>query len=317
VQTWWPPSPAGTAPQAPRQVEDHGHRQPASAATIQVEPDAIPLPLPAPLDSTRVFSPQSTARRSDSTPGARTTSDSGAPPTLEIRGRAERRITTETGNALSITRSRRALLWCSVAVGCVAVVAIVMVAVRGTPGPRPTAARPADRAPASAATTVRAAAAAAPVAPEPPAALEPPAVTPAEPAPAEPAPKPVPPLPRPAKRFGGKKIVVEYNERPGDAAPGLVAQEAEDPAIARARSAYLGGNQKLFAGDVDGAIEAYHRALAMYPGYVGGYRGLGLAYAQRGDTQKSLEALTTYVTTVPNAKDVPLLKKRIARLQAK
>jgi len=55
----------------------------------------------------------------------------------------------------------------------------------------------------------------------------------------------------------------------------------------------------------------------MYPGYVGGYRGLGLAYAQRGDTQKSLEALTTYVTTVPNAKDVPLLKKRIARLQAR
>jgi len=96
-----------------------------------------------------------------------------------------------------------------------------------------------------------------------------------------------------------------------------VAQEAEDPAIARARGAYVSGNKKLFAGDVEGAILAYHQALELYPGYVGGYRGLGLAYAQLGDNQKSLEALTTYVTTVPNAKDAALIKKRIARLQGK
>ena len=54
----------------------------------------------------------------------------------------------------------------------------------------------------------------------------------------------------------------------------------------------------------------------MYPGYVGGYRGLGLAYAQLGDKARALQALKTYVAAVPGAKDVPLLKKRIARLES-
>jgi tetratricopeptide (TPR) repeat protein len=121
---------------------------------------------------------------------------------------------------------------------------------------------------------------------------------------------------RPVRRLGGKKLVVEYNDRSSDA-PGLVAQAAEDPAITRARTAYLSGNRKLFDGDVDGAIAAYQASLELYPGYVGGYRGLGLAYAQRGDRDQALEALQTYVTTVPGAKDVVLIKKRIARLQGK
>ena len=52
-------------------------------------------------------------------------------------------------------------------------------------------------------------------------------------------------------------------------------------------------------------------------GYVGGYRGLGLAHAQRGDTASALEALRTYVAAAPHARDVALIKKRIARLQGK
>jgi regulator of sirC expression with transglutaminase-like and TPR domain len=120
------------------------------------------------------------------------------------------------------------------------------------------------------------------------------------------------------RRLGGKKLVVEYPGKTNEAAPaGLVATTAEDPAVARARTAYITGNQKLFAGDVDGAIAAYRQSLSLYPGYVGGYRGLGLAYAQRGDTAQALAAFRTYVAAVPNARDIALVKKRIARLQGK
>jgi hypothetical protein len=120
--------------------------------------------------------------------------------------------------------------------------------------------------------------------------------------------------PRPAR----KRIVVEYADPASEVvAPSLVAQAAEDPAIGRARSAYVRGNQKLFAGDVNGAIEAYQQSLRAYPGYVGGYRGLGLAYAQRGDVDRALEAFRTYLATVPGARDAALIKKRIARLQDK
>jgi len=126
------------------------------------------------------------------------------------------------------------------------------------------------------------------------------------------------PVQPPARKLASAKLVVEYTGTENEAArPGLAAQTAEDPAIARARSAYVAGNQKLFAGDAEGAVRSYRQALGHYPGYVGGYRGLGLAYAQLGDNQKALEALQTYVSTAPNAKDITLIKKRIAHLQGK
>ena len=64
----------------------------------------------------------------------------------------------------------------------------------------------------------------------------------------------------------------------------------------------------------EAAITAYKQALAVYPGYVAGYRGLGLAYAQSGDREAALKAFKTYVGLVPNAKDAALIGKRIARL---
>jgi hypothetical protein len=127
-----------------------------------------------------------------------------------------------------------------------------------------------------------------------------------------------PPVPRPARRLATNKLVVEYGGPASEpSTPSLVARGAEDPAIGRARLAYLAGNQRLFAGDPDGAIAAYRRALIQYPGYVGGHRGLGLAYAQRGDDARALEAFTTYVTLVPGARDVALIKKRIVRLSGR
>jgi tetratricopeptide (TPR) repeat protein len=116
---------------------------------------------------------------------------------------------------------------------------------------------------------------------------------------------------RRARTLGGKKVVLE-----GDTKAALPEPVKEDPAqVERAREAYRRGNEKLFAGNSVGAIEAYKQSLSIYPGYVAGYRGLGLAYAQQGNTGEALKALRTYVKTVPNAHDVPLLLKRIERLE--
>jgi tetratricopeptide (TPR) repeat protein len=112
------------------------------------------------------------------------------------------------------------------------------------------------------------------------------------------------------------KLVVDYTARPNEPMPpSLVAQSAEDPAIGMARNAYTTGNQRLFAGDLGGAVRAYREALEIYPGYVGGYRGLGLVYEQLGDKASALAALHVYVAAVPNARDIALIKKRIAHLQ--
>jgi len=109
-------------------------------------------------------------------------------------------------------------------------------------------------------------------------------------------------------RVRPKKVVLEY-DHPSEPAP-----PSDDAAVAKARASYTSGNQRLFAGDPDGAIHYYRQALADYPGYVAGYRGLGLAFAQEGDKPKALQALRSYVAAVPNAKDVALIKARIARL---
>ncbi|MDB4956792.1 MAG: hypothetical protein JWO36_4361 [Myxococcales bacterium] len=147
-----------------------------------------------------------------------------------------------------------------------------------------------------------------PIAGDPPRPTKPIAIAPAV-APAKPAPR----------KLGGKAVVLEYDSpkhEVAQSAPAAVIPKADEPALERARTAYATGNQRLFAGDADGAIRAYQQALGIYPGYVAGYRGLGLAYAQQGDNAKALQALRTYVTSVPKARDVALLKKRIARLQA-
>jgi Flp pilus assembly protein TadD len=124
-------------------------------------------------------------------------------------------------------------------------------------------------------------------------------------APAQPTKKPVV-----AKRrnFRAKKPVILDYDKKQDPTP------SQDEALARARAAYATGNQHLFAGQTDAAIASYHQALADYPGYVAGYRGLGLAYAQQGNRSAALTAFKTYVGLAPTAKDVALIEKRISSL---
>jgi len=157
-------------------------------------------------------------------------------------------------------------------------------------------------------------AAVAPTAPSEPA----PVAAPTEPTPATTSPTAAPSrTPRPAYRRvarPAKPLVLDYDKPKAEPTP---PSDTPDQALAKARAAYARGNQHLFAGETDAAITQYKQALAVYPGYVAGYRGLGLAYAQQGDHADALKAFKTYVGLVPNAKDIALIKKRIARLSEK
>jgi hypothetical protein len=131
-----------------------------------------------------------------------------------------------------------------------------------------------------------------------------------------------PPEPRRrGKMLGGKNVVLEYDPKPTAPEPPPATApvpQGEDPGtVARARDAYHRGNQKLFSGDTEGALALYRESLRIYPGYVAGYRGLGLAFAEQGNVPDAMTAFKKYVTTVPNARDVPLIKKRMEKLTGK
>ena len=152
---------------------------------------------------------------------------------------------------------------------------------------------------------------------EAPAPTPEPVVEPEPPTPMPPVQPPAPVAPKKTPTLGGKKVVLEYDsgapkETPKKTAP---AKGDDSAAVGAARITYFNGNRKLFAGDADGAIKLYKQALAVYPGYVAGYRGLGLAYAQKGDKANALKSFRTYLSAVPGAKDAALIKKRIATLQ--
>ena len=63
------------------------------------------------------------------------------------------------------------------------------------------------------------------------------------------------------------------------------------------------------------AIDLYRESLKIYPGYVAGYRGLGLAYEEAGRKDDALIAFHTYVRTVPNAVDAAIIRRRIEHLE--
>jgi len=107
-----------------------------------------------------------------------------------------------------------------------------------------------------------------------------------------------------------KEIVLEYDGRIGTNS----APASDQPAIAKARASHAAGTQRLLAGDFNGALDNYRRALAQYPAYVGSYRGMGLAYERMGDKSNALKALRMYVSVAPLATDVPVLRKRIDAL---
>ena len=117
----------------------------------------------------------------------------------------------------------------------------------------------------------------------------------------------------PVRRFSRTKkpVVVDYDKKPTS------SPLDPDQALAQARVAYSIGNQHLFAGEGQEAVTAYRKALASYPSYAAGYRGLGLAFTQLDDKPDAVVAFKTYVKLAPTAKDVALIEKRIRNLSAR
>ena len=115
--------------------------------------------------------------------------------------------------------------------------------------------------------------------------------------------------------LGGKPVVVDYDGAQGSRAALTASPGVDDKLVERARKAYRRGNDSLFAGQADKAIAAYGEALQIYPGYVAGYRGTGLALAQQGKTAAALEALQTYLRAAPSARDAAMVKRRIRLLE--
>jgi hypothetical protein len=89
------------------------------------------------------------------------------------------------------------------------------------------------------------------------------------------------------------------------------------PERADPRPAYERGNALLLAGDGKAAIAAYREAVKSNPSDPIGFRGLGLAYEQQGETASAVRALKRYLKLAPHAADEELIAKRIDRLAAR
>ncbi len=110
----------------------------------------------------------------------------------------------------------------------------------------------------------------------------------------------------------GSKTIGNTAPDPETGVAAVSSAKAEN--LAKARTAYEAGNTKLFSGDYDGAVTEYKQVVSL--GSATGYRGLGLAYAQRGDKAKAAQAFRSYLGAAPNAKDADAIRKRIAALSA-
>ncbi|HEX7507717.1 MAG TPA: tetratricopeptide repeat protein, partial [Polyangia bacterium] len=82
----------------------------------------------------------------------------------------------------------------------------------------------------------------------------------------------------------------------------------------RANEAYQRGNAKLFQGNSGEAIAAYDQALRLNPKDPAIHRGLGLAYAQSGNSAEAIKHLKLYLKAAPKATDRAIIEKRIDQL---
>jgi type IV secretory pathway VirB10-like protein len=227
----------------------------------------------------------------------------------------ERSVTTDSHRIVG--SSKKPILVIGGAVGAIALVVIIVLAMRSKDGPRtadkpkatPDRVEPVVKPPPDDVVAVVTPDAA--ETPPPDDTTPPPDDPPPDPNPNTGNPK-NPRTPKNPRIRGTKTTPIETGKgTPDPVRPGGDRAERSE----KARAAYSAGNQKLFAGDADGAIVAYRQVIAM--GAAAGYRGLGLAYAQQGDNANAIAAFKKYVQLSPNAKDVALIKKRIAALQSK
>jgi hypothetical protein len=96
----------------------------------------------------------------------------------------------------------------------------------------------------------------------------------------------------------------------------IAAPNAADKAQT-ASEAYQRGNAKLLSGALPEAIAAFSEAIKLNPKDVQSQRGLGLAYAQAGNTSMAARHLKLYLKAAPHAPDRALIEKRIEQLSGR
>lgn len=236
-------------------------------------------------------------------------------PMFEETRRGERHVTTDSDDIPG--GARKPWLLIGGGVGAVALIVIIVMMMRSkdepkvaaTPSkPTPERVEPVVKPPPEEVVAVVTPDAAEPS--PPPEVVTPPRTGRTSPDPRIPLGPEAPKTPKTPRIRGTKTPLVET----GKATPAVVGTDTGEKS-AKAQAAYKAGNQKLFAGDASGAIVAYRQVIAV--GSSSGYRGLGLAYAQQGDTANAIAAFKKYLQLSPKAADAALIKKRIAALQGK
>jgi len=104
------------------------------------------------------------------------------------------------------------------------------------------------------------------------------------------------------------------------AAPAATKPAAGSPTeinYERANEAYQRGNAKLFQGNTADAISDFNRALQLNPKDPAIHRGLGLAYAQSGNSAEAVKHLKAYLKAAPKANDRAIIEKRIDQLRSR
>jgi hypothetical protein len=113
----------------------------------------------------------------------------------------------------------------------------------------------------------------------------------------------------------GKPVASSAGPAPTEPKPG--ANKPTETDYQRANDAYQRGNTKLFKGDTPGAIIDFNLALKLNPRDPAIHRGLGLAYAQAGNSADAAKHLKAYLKEAPRANDRATIEKRIEQLRGK
>jgi len=216
---------------------------------------------------------------------------------------------------------RRGLALIGVGMG-LAIVALVVVGVKLVGGQKTTARR-VEVARAAPAPTPAVSVVEAPLPPPAPGARTPrtaPAKAPARVAAVKPAPVPQAHAAVEKRAAGDHRAKAHHRREPRARKVALrtpVAKRSAAPPPAERtdpRPAYERGNALLLAGDGKAAITAYREAVKSAPSEPIGFRGLGLAYEQQGETAAAIRALRRYLKLAPAAPDHEIISRRIDRL---
>jgi hypothetical protein len=112
----------------------------------------------------------------------------------------------------------------------------------------------------------------------------------------------------------GKPVASDSTPPPAEPKSGGSPSESD---YQRANDAYQRGNEKLFKGNTADAIKDFNQALKLNPKDPAIHRGLGLAYAQSGNSPEAVKHLKAYLKAAPKANDRAMVEKRIDQLREK